>query len=156
MDRNKYNQKYLEEDGSVLVLFAATLSLLLVFVSLSTDIILAYNRRDHLNEVGQMMREARFDFAEEIWSAYDPEATLTEISREVGRMNGLRDEQVRVVWEEGYSGYNSRQAKVDVIITDVYHTSTLGMFGIKEIPIKVEIKGFQNTTHGDGVWSPWR
>lgn len=153
-NKNKNNQD--NEEGSVLVLFAATLSLLLVFVALSTDIILAYNHRDHLNEIGQMMREARFDFAEEIWSAYDPEAALTELSREVGRMNGLRDDQVRVIWEEGYTRYNVREAKVNVIITDVYETSTLGLFGIKQIPIKVEIKGFQNTTHGDGVWSPWR
>ena len=83
MDNNKTTTKVNSEEGSVLVLFAATLSLLLVFVALSTDIILAYNHRDHLNEIGQMMREARFDFAEEIWSAYDPEAALAELSRKV-------------------------------------------------------------------------
>ncbi|HEY4537803.1 MAG TPA: hypothetical protein VIG45_05060 [Erysipelothrix sp.] len=150
------DKKENNEKGSVLVLFAATLSLLLVFVALSTDIILAYNRRDHLNEIGQMIREATHDFAEESWNAYNPEEMLTELAREIGRMNGLHDSQVRVEWHEATTSYVRRDARVDIIITDVYETSTLGMFGIREIPIKIDIKGIQFKSVSPSIWSPWR
>lgn len=144
-----------KEDGAILILFAVSLSFLIVFTALTTDIIFAYNRKDHLNEVGQMMREARFDFAEEVWNAYDPQAKLEEISRDIGRRNGLRDDQVQIIWQEVPLSRTRREAKIDVIITDTYETTTLKMLGIQEIPIKVVIKGHQSKYHGNGVWSPW-
>ncbi|UPU39583.1 pilus assembly protein TadG-related protein [Erysipelothrix sp. Poltava] len=41
-----------EEDGNILIMFAFILMFLLGFVALSTDVVLAMNKKDKLTEVG--------------------------------------------------------------------------------------------------------
>ena len=152
-----YKDKWIEkESGSVLIMFAFLFTFLMIFLALSTDIVMAFNHRDYLNEIGHMMREARFDLNEEIWNSEDPRGTLLEVSREIGRANGLRDDQIHVLWEETTNNPMQRNANVSVIIEDTYETSTLSMFGIKKLPIRVVIKGYQFKSLPPESWRPRR
>ncbi|WP_331836010.1 tight adherence pilus pseudopilin TadF [Erysipelothrix piscisicarius] len=55
-----------EEDGNILIMFAFILMFLLGFVALSTDVVLAMNKKDKLTEVAYLVREARLDITEEM------------------------------------------------------------------------------------------
>ncbi len=145
------------ENGDILILFAGTLILVIVFLGLSTDVILAFNKRDKLVEVGRLMSEARVDLGEELWHSEDPQSTLREITWEIAEKNGLDKNQVDVKWIVRQQTNSYRASEINIILTDVYKCSTLKMIGINEFPIKVNIKGGQDkNTGGIPIWFPGR
>lgn len=141
------------ECGSILILFAATLILLTVFLALSTDIALAFNKKDKLTEVGNLIRDARFDIGEELWNSNNPEFLLKEVAVDIAKKNGLKSNQVDVEWNITKNSSTHRMVNVKIIITDVYECTTLKMLGINELPIKVVIDGYQEKK-GTMVWRP--
>ncbi|HEY4544503.1 MAG TPA: Tad domain-containing protein [Tissierellaceae bacterium] len=146
---------YKDEQGDILILFAVALIMIILFIGLATDVILAYNKRDKIQEIGNIMVEARMDMGEEVWNSYNPEATLRDITNDIAIKNGIRTDQVEVYWEEDYLGPNRRQAIVTIDITDVYECAVLGMLGLREIPIHVRIRGIQHKGSGSGIWNPY-
>ncbi|WP_350343110.1 hypothetical protein PRVXT_002390 [Proteinivorax tanatarense] len=141
------------ESGDILVLFAGTFILLIVFLGLATDVVLAFNERDKLIEVGNLIRDARFDLSEELWNSYHPEQTMREIAQDIAEQNGLERNQVDVIWREVETTHRRRTADITVILTDTYQCTTLRMLGINELPIQVTIPGRQFKER-NRVWSP--
>ena len=141
------------EKGNITILFAFVLILLMVLLGLSIDVALAFNKRDKLIEVGNLIRDARFDLSEELWHAYYPESVLREIARDIAVKNNLSPNQVDVKWKETYNNTSKREAQIDVIMTDVYECTILKLFGVDELPIKVIIPGFQYKK-ANVVWRP--
>lgn len=141
------------ESGDIIILFAGTLILLIVFLGLSTDVILAFNKRDRLIEIGNLMKDARFDLGEELWNSNYPESTLREITLDIAAKNGLNSEQVDVKWIPTRENETLRAADVKITLTDKYECTVLKMLGINELPIKVKIDGEQFKS-GTRIWSP--
>ncbi|MGJ0848067.1 TadE/TadG family type IV pilus assembly protein [Tissierella praeacuta] len=145
------------EKGDILILFAGTLILVIIFLGLSTDVILAFNKRDKLVEIGKLMSEARVDLGEELWHSEEPQSTLREITWEIAKRNGLEMNQVDVKWIVKQETNSYRASEISIVLTDVYKCSTLKMIGINELPIKVNIKGGQDKhTGGTPIWLPGR
>lgn len=132
------------ERGNITILFAFILILLMIFLGLSIDVALAFNKRDKLIEVGNLIRDARFDLSEELWHAYYPESVLREIARDIAVKNNLSPNQVDVKWKETTYNTSQRVAQIDIIMTDVYKCTILKLFGVNELPIKVLIPGSQD------------
>lgn len=141
------------ERGNITILFAFILILLMVFLGLSIDVALAFNKRDKLIEVGNLIRDARFDLSEELWHAYYPESVLREIARDIAVKNNLSPNQVDVKWKETTYNTSQRVAQIDIIMTDVYKCTILKLFGVNELPIKVVIPGSQDKK-ANVVWRP--
>lgn len=141
------------ENGDIIILFAGVIILLVVFLGLSTDVVLAFNKKSKLTEVGNLMKDARFDLGEELWQADYPEDKLREISLEISRRNGLRDDQVEVEWMPVRNDESIRQAQVKITLTDNYECTSLKIFGVNNLPIRVVIEGSQVKT-GFNLWSP--
>ena len=116
----------------------------MVLLGLSIDVALAFNKRDKLIEVGNLIRDARFDLSEELWHAYYPESVLREIARDIAVKNNLSPNQVDVKWKETTYSTSQRVAQIDIIMTDVYECTILKLFGVNELPIKVIIPGSQD------------
>lgn len=141
------------EKGNITILFALTIMLLMVLLGLSIDVALAFNKRDKLIEVGNLIRDARFDLSEELWHAYYPESVLREIARDIAVKNNLSPNQVDVKWKETTYSTSQRVAQIDIIMTDVYECTILKLFGVNELPIKVIIPGSQYKK-ANKVWRP--
>ncbi|QQY80126.1 putative Flp pilus-assembly TadE/G-like protein [Keratinibaculum paraultunense] len=141
------------EKGNITILFALTIMLLMVLLGLSIDVALAFNKRDKLIEVGNLIRDARFDLSEELWHAYYPESVLREIARDIAVKNNLSPNQVDVKWKETTYSTSQRVAQIDIIMTDVYECTILKLFGVNELPIKVIIPGSQDKK-ANVVWRP--
>ncbi len=141
------------ERGNITILFAFILILLMIFLGLSIDVALAFNKRDKLIEVGNLIRDARFDLSEELWHAYYPESVLREIARDIAVKNNLSPNQVDVKWKETTYNTSQRVAQIDIIMTDVYKCTILKLFGVNELPIKVLIPGSQDKK-ANVVWRP--
>lgn len=145
------------ENGDILILFAGTLILVIVFLGLSTDVILAFNKRNKLVEIGKLIGEARVDLGEELWSSENPESTLNEIAWEIGKRNGLKRNQVSAKWTVIQETNSYRVVNTSIELTDVYKCSTLKMIGINELPIKVNMSGGQDKNTGAiPIWFPGR
>lgn len=143
------------ENGDILLLFAGTLILVIVFLGLSTDVILAFNKRDKLIEIGKLISEARIDLGDEFWHSEDPQSTLKEIAWEIAKRNGLEKNQVDVKWIVKQEASNFRVIEINIVLNDVYKCSTLKMIGINELPITVKTKGAQDKyTGGVPIWRP--
>lgn len=141
------------ENGDIIILFAFTIIILIGFLGLSTDVVLAFNKKSKLVEIGQLMKDARFDLGEELWQADYPEDKLREISLEISRRNGLSDDQVEIEWVPVKRNESIRQAKVKITLTDNYECTSLKILGINDLPIKVVTEGSQ-VKYGFNLWSP--
>lgn len=141
------------ENGDILVLFAGVIIILIMFLALSTDVILAYSKKDKLVEIGNLMKDARFDLGEELWNADVPQDKLREISWEIAKRNGLTVDQMKIEWTPVKNNPNIREAKTVVTLTDEYECTTLKMLGIDKLPIKVVVEGSQ-VKYGSMIWSP--
>ena len=148
---NKFLKK---EKGDVMILFAGVFIILLIFLGLSTDVILAFSQRDRLVEIGNSMRDARVDLGVEVWNSPYPEHLLRELTVDIGVRNGLRPDQITTKWNVKDETNTRRDVGVIIELTDVYECSTLKMLGIKELPIKVVIGGSQYRYAAPYVWSP--
>lgn len=129
------------ENGDILILFAATLIVVLIFLGLSTDFLLAFNKRDKLVEIGKLIGEARVDLGEELWNSENPELLLKEIAWEIGKRNGLEREQVDAKWRVIRESNSYRVVNTSIELNDVYECSVLKIFGINELPMNVRMSG---------------
>ncbi len=153
--KQTFMKAYKNEDGNIIIIFAMTFMVIIAFVTFSTDIAMAMSRRSELMEIGQIMREVRFEQSEVIWNSDNPEETFDKMVREYGKKNGLSDSQINTKYEEIYTGtYGKRTFNVDITLTDSYECTTLSLFGINNIPIKVTIKGYAEKSKNSGVWRP--
>lgn len=141
------------ENGDILVLFSGVIIILIIFLGLSTDVILAYSKKDKLVEIGNLMKDARFDLGEELWNADVPQDKLREISWEIAKRNGLTVDQMKIEWTPVKNNPNIREAKTVVTLTDEYECTALKMLGIDKLPIKVVVEGSQ-VKYGSMIWSP--
>ncbi|CDZ23480.1 putative membrane protein [[Clostridium] cellulosi] len=145
-----------EERGNIAVLFAFVFIVLVGMAAMATDIGLLAIKRARLMEIGQIMRDARFEQSQLIWEADDPAQKFDEIVREYGIKNGLRDDQIQTEYTTVENSRTRRECKVVMKFTDTYKCTTLRLFGLNEVPIKVTINGSAYEQNSNGVWSPGR
>lgn len=147
-------ESFQKERGDILILFALTLVFLVGMIALATDVGLLAIRRAHLMEVGQIMRDARIEQSELIWSANDPGQAFDQIVREYGLKNGLQSNQIETAYKTVESTSTRRECSVTMIFHDTYTCTTLRLFGFDQIPITVKIDGSAMEYNSGGVWSP--
>lgn len=145
-----------EERGNIAVLFAFVFIVLVGMAAMATDVGLLAIKRARLMEIGQIMRDARFEQYQMIWEADDPAKKFDEIVREYGIKNGLRNDQIKTEYIKVADRWDYRECKVNMIFTDTYKCTTLRLFGLDEVPIKVTITGSAYESNTGGVWSPGR
>ena len=151
--------KIKSEQGDILILFAATLIMIIFFLAATSDIVLAFSKKERLEELADIMLELRIDASEELWNSESPAHLYNEYVQDIARKNNLRPDQVHIGWTDmptqpGYEN-NQRIIKVDVLLTDNYETSILKMFGIENLPIRVKKSGMQDKyTTAPFIWRP--
>lgn len=143
-----------DEKGDIILLFAGTLIILIAFLALATDVVLAFTQRDRLREVGSIIRNTRLDIGEELWNSDNPEAELKKLADEIGRQNGLKSDQIHVRWKPVQRNMYKRVVDIRITLVDTYQCTTLKMLGINELPIRVDIDGYQAKRTSNIIWHP--
>lgn len=146
-----------DERGDILILFAASLTLIVVLLGLSTDVALAFSKKDKINEFADYIIEARVDLSEELWHSEDPDSYFREFTYEMARRNNFDPRKIHVEWKELYPHYgydnSMRHSVIELEIYDNYETSVLKLFGIYNLPIRVIKKGGQDK-YSNNIWKP--
>lgn len=142
------------ERGNIAVISAFVFVALVGIAALATDIGLLAIKRARLMEIGQIMRDARFEQYQMIWEADDPAKAFDKIVREYGEKNGLRDNQIKTKYIAKKNDWNYRECEVYMYFTDTYKCTTLRIFGLDEVPINVTITGYAYENNDNGVWRP--
>lgn len=143
-----------KESGNILILFALTFTFLVGFISIAADVGLMYAERSRLLEIGNLMRDARFQQSEIIWNASNPAYSFDSLVREYGIKNGLTNDQIKTVYTAVENSTTTRRANVDIILTSTYKCTTLRIFGYNEITIKEVINGSGYKIRSPKVWTP--
>lgn len=156
--KKAYDFLHRKEKGNVIVLFALTLVILVIFMGLSIDFGLMYSKRNHLIEVGQLAREARFGELPYIMQADDPNAALNDVVKRCVVENGIPEDQFSTVFRDTRLTHMQRTFTIDIYLWDTYEFTFLKIFGIKQQEIRVHINGGGTVSRNNpaaGVWSPY-
>lgn len=151
-------EKFVEEKGDILIIFALAFSMLLGFLAFVTDIGFAYAQRSKMMEIAQVMRDIRFtkdaSGTELILHSNTPGYTAYTLMVEQARINGFKG-RVTITYDEYYTTSNSRKYNIDIILEDTYECTTMQIFNIKTLPIKVKVEGSgYKETSGYNLWYP--
>ncbi|WP_415537165.1 pilus assembly protein TadG-related protein [Dehalobacter sp. 4CP] len=144
------------EDGNITILFAVLLIVLFGFTGLVVDIGGMYLNRLHLFEVGQIIRDARFNETLAIDNSENPEATLNDIADTYAVLNGLDESQVSVDYYQTKLTETERNYELDINLTDTYDCVFIKIFGIDTQTINVTIHGTSTAAKSPRIWAPGR
>lgn len=149
MYMNKKNEK-----GSISVLLAFFLVAILLFIGFAVDLGMLYYKQLRLKEVGNMIRNARFN--EELIIEYSdtPNKTFSDIAQDYAKKNGLRADQVRTDFTETSYTDNYRSYELNIYLTDTYQYTALRLLGYTQQNIKVTIHGYGHINDANGPWKP--
>ena len=142
------------ESGNILILFALTFTFLVGFISIAADVGLMYTERSKLLEIGNLMRDARFQQTEIIWNSNNPAYTFDSLVKEYGVKNGLSTSQIKTEYRVIENSYTTRRVEVDITLTSVYNCTTLRLFGYNNITITELIEGSGYKIRTPKVWRP--
>jgi hypothetical protein len=162
MLRDKLSKFKNEERGDILVLTAAMFTVFMLFLSVATDLAMAYNKRAKMYEIGHVMRQTRFTKDQDTLSRFmnveEPGKEYAKGFNEYARKNGFKG-KITVTYNETHPqafGYSKRQFTIDMKLEDVYETMILRVVNINELPITVVIRGSGHKWHGgkSKIWYP--
>lgn len=142
------------EDGNILILSALIFTFLIAFVAIAVDIGIMYTNRTKLLEIGNLMRDARFQQTEFLWNSYNPAYDFDSLVKEYGLKNGLTKEQIKTVYRIIENTKTTRRVEVDIELTSIYKCTTLKLFGYNEIVLKEKIEGYGYKVKSPEVWKP--
>ncbi len=150
-----------KEGGNFMVIFALVFPVILMLVGMTVDLCMVEYKRLKLEQVGQVLREIRFETQPLYTNALDPETTLNGICKEYAVKNGLDADQVSVEWGETYtmSGRGGtctrRDGTIVITLTDSYEYTFMKVFGFDKAEIDpVVINGTYYISNSGGVWYP--
>ncbi|MCI6272924.1 MAG: hypothetical protein MR601_08270 [Erysipelotrichaceae bacterium] len=145
-----------DEKGDILILSTAVFIVLLGFISLSIDIGLAYMYRNKILEIANVMRDTRFtkdaNQTEVLSNNMNPGDYMADLMAEYARKNNFKG-KVTINFHEHTTHSTERRYDVTITMESVYKTTTLNVFNIKELPIKVVVKGY-GYKNGSDLWNP--
>lgn len=144
------------EKGDIILLYGLLFTFMVGFLSVSVDLGMMYIHRMRMLEIGNIMRETRFTKNQATNStflnSYEPGKLYAHVFNEYARKNGFKG-KVAVRYNESPPQKHRREYKLDMWLEDTYHTTTLRVIGIKELPIKVHIAGYGFSEQGS-IWYP--
>ncbi|MFM1564767.1 TadE/TadG family type IV pilus assembly protein [Helcococcus ovis] len=142
-----------EERGDILVIFAVMFTVLIMIIALSTDVAILYARRARIYEIGNVMRRTRFTKGQEFFMNSDkPGEEYAKTFSDYATKNGFNG-KLTVTYDEYESTYEKRNFKINMEFEEKVETSVLKFIGIKEVPIKVVIKGAGHIDKSN-IWKP--
>ena len=142
-----------EERGDILVIFAVMFTVLIMIIALSTDVAILYARRARIYEIGNVMRRTRFTKGQEFFMNSDnPGKEYADAFNDYASKNGFTGE-LKVTYNEKTSSYDKREFDINMEFEEKVETSVLKFIGIKEVPIKVVIKGAGHKDKSN-IWKP--
>lgn len=142
-----------EERGDILVIFAVMFTVLIMIIALSTDVAILYARRARIYEIGNVMRRTRFTKGQEFFMNSDnPGKEYADAFNDYASKNGFNGE-LKVTYNEKTSSYDKREFDINMEFEEKVETSVLKFVGIKEVPIKVVIKGSGHKDRSN-IWKP--
>lgn len=155
-----------EEKGTIIVIFALLLPVLLSFVGAGTDIGMLYLKRARLLEVGHIIRNARFNETIVLMNSEDPATTFEDLAKYYAKLNGIEGtfinsqgievERVSTHYEQTLLTERRREYTVDIYLRDNYKYTFLSILGFESQDINVTIHGSGYQENSNGVWAPGR
>lgn len=143
------------EDGSVILLFAACLVVLIFFVGIAIDLSMAYMQRNDLENLCQLIRQDRFTYQDTIRYADNPGASMYQVVSNTMADNGF-DGTITVYFYEKNPEANYRYYRTRVKLEKEFTFYFLRLFGADHATIAVSVDGGE--TYGEGmtdvVWHP--
>ena len=141
------------EDGSIMILFAGFLVVIIGMIGLMLDLGLIYMRRNDLMDLCQLAREERFSRQDSIRYADNPGDLTYEIVSKSVRENGFRGE-VKVFFYEREPEWNDRSYQVRIALSEEYSYTFLRIFGLTTSTITVYLDGGEAYGEGsnDMIW----
>lgn len=146
-----------EEFGSVVVLFALLLTVIVFFVGIAVDLSLFYMKRSDLENLCQLMREDRFTFQDTMRYADNPGRAAYQIAAQSMGDNGFNGVITVYFWEKTQPAEaNGRYYKVRTQLSDDFSFHFLRIFGADTVKVKAHIDDVENYGEGgsDVIWHP--
>lgn len=155
-----------EEKGTIIVLFALLIPVLLAFVGACTDIGMMYIKRARLLEVGHIIRNARFNETIIFNNSEDPAATFDDLVKYYAGLNGIEGtfinskgvevDRVSTDYEQTVLTERRREYTVDIYLRDNYKYTFLSIIGFDSQDVNIAIHGSGYQENSNGVWAPGR
>lgn len=143
------------EDGSIILLFAGCLVLLIFFVGIAIDLSLANMQRNDLENLCQVLRQDRFTYQDTIRYGENPGAIMYQIVSDTMADNQF-DGAIKVYFCEQTPAPNYRYYRTRIQLSEEYSFYFLRLFGADNATISVQIDGAE--TYGEGmndmIWHP--
>lgn len=152
----RMKKRFSREDGNILLLFAATLTLLIFMVGIALDLGMIYMRRNDLIDLCQLARERRFTYQNTIRYAENPGRETYQIVSNAIRENGF-DGNITVYFYEQEPTPAHRYYQVRTVLSEQYEYTFLKLFGADTVMISAYLDGgehYGGEDSTDMIWHP--
>lgn len=89
-----------EENGDVMIITAAVLTVLIFFAGIATDLVLIYMEHSRLENYCQLARESRFSHEELLMYSEEPAGEIRDIVWDCLRENGFKGDAQLIFYED--------------------------------------------------------
>ncbi len=146
-----------DEEGSILVLFSASLFLLIFFAGIAIDLSMYYTKKTDLENLCKILREDRFTYQDTIRYSSNPGITCYNIMSDTMTENNFKGGITVYFKEDPYPALaNYRKYHIRMEVSEEFEFHFLRLFGLTQVVVKAHIDGEQN--YGDGgndmIWHP--
>ena len=149
-----------KEEGSIIVIFAFVLFVLIFFVGIAMDFGMMYMKKSDMDNLCSMARAECFTYREQIQYCENPGEVTYEVLKKLFAQNGFTGD-FEMYFKEDYDPdtwktSNSRSYKVRVILKDEYQYTFMRLF--KQDKATLTASKDIEETFGDGsvdvIWHP--